>query len=184
MSVEYDPDLEGTEIPTLVSEKPVRFRQKYDELTQRYITYNLKCVKSFQPIEYDLEGPDGEEKFNAFIKTLEVIHKWMNADKAYVKYGDKVAVWAERISNKMKTHRGLVWIMDEDNVKRYFTLSYLSRINWTSLISLLTNLLQTFLNDYSGFNASSLVHNINSTSNSSNEEQKLYGSTIFQMVNM
>ena len=74
----YDPFLEGTELPVLMSNKPIKLKQKLDGKTQRYLREFLVKLKNLQPVEYDLDSIDGEEKFNAFVKTLQVLHKWLH----------------------------------------------------------------------------------------------------------
>ena len=162
MVIVYDPSLEGTALPTLNDvSSHVRIRQKLDAKTQKYLKEFLVKTKNLEGIEYDVDSTDGEEKFNAFMKALQVIGRWMNdEDNPSFKMPDgrKLDIKANGIGNFLKHYKAVAWIEDQNGNRHYYTLAYLNRINFNNIADVFTNIL-SMQDDYQGLNEADIVNN-------------------------
>ena len=152
MSIKYDPDLEGSILPNIVYDgKPVKLKQRLDAKTQKYLRDYLIKIKNLQKLEYDIDDVDGEEKFNAFIKALQVLNKWMNNVEEVNLGTNNVKVRAPGITRILKQAKAIVYVEDKNHITRYYTLHHLSKINFNNIADVLTNLIN-LEDEYSGYN--------------------------------
>ena len=176
MSIAYDPSLEGTALPILNdSSSKVHIRQKLDAKTQQYLKQFLVQTKNLQPIEYDVDSTDGEEKFNAFIKALQVIGQWMNnnPNPSFKMPDNRVMnIRAPNIVNIMRNAKAVAWVEDQDGNRHYYTLAYLSKINFNNIADVLTNIIH-LEDEYQGLNKDDIVGYGYRTANSANTSSQV-----------
>jgi hypothetical protein len=151
----YDQSLEGPVI-SVYSGPQRKEREVFDSDTGEKLKENLIKIKNLQDISFNIGDNDGPHEERAFIKTLEVLDKWMKGPNANVTLeGEIKTVNVSGITELLSHTRILVWNIDDNGNKQYHTLSFLKNIGFGNVTEMVSGI-QNMTEDYQGLNTETM----------------------------
>ena len=153
MSIAYDPNLEGTALPTVPLGRVHNVRRK----TMKKM---INCIKAAHDFYIDMEDKDKNEKSIAFIKALELLKNWSTKGEDHTrqfKEGQTTYKITGRLNyQRLHDMRIVIWAEGQDTEKTYYNFSKIKKEQIPNIFEILTG--REYIDEnYQGLEPASIV---------------------------